>query len=97
MAIPGSRFAQRTEWETYANQTLFNVWNPDSARWGSVSRPWSGWSINDPGNNYYYSFMKATSLWTLATQNPTWITFLQQKKFTQMVPFFSQLTGGGSR
>ncbi|UUZ56286.1 hypothetical protein LP419_14310 [Massilia sp. H-1] len=73
------------------------MWNPDSARWGSVSRPWSGWSINDPGNNYYYSFMKATSLWTLATQNPTWITFLQQKKFTQMVPFFSQLTGGGSR
>jgi hypothetical protein len=88
---------QRTQWEAYANQVLYNVWNPDSARWGSVNRPWSGWSINDPGNNYYYSFMKATSLWALATQNASWITFLQQKKFTQMVPFFSQLTGGGSR
>jgi hypothetical protein len=89
--------AQRAAWETYANQTLYNVWNPDAARWGSVSRPWSGWSINDPGNNYYYSFMKATSLWALATQNASWITFLQQQKFTQLVPFFSQLTGGGSR
>jgi hypothetical protein len=89
--------AQRTAWEAYANQALYNVWNPDSARWGSVSRPWSGWSINDPGNNYYYSFMKATSLWALATQNASWITFLQQQKFTQLVPFFSQLTGGGSR
>lgn len=89
--------AQRTEWETYANQAVFNIWSPDDARWGSVSRPWSGWSINDPGNNYYYSFIKATSLWALATQNMNWITFLQQKKFSQMVPFFSQLTGGGSR
>lgn len=89
--------AQRAAWETYANQTLYNVWSPDSARWGSVSRPWSGWSINDPGNNYYYSFMKATSLWALATRNTSWITFLQQQKFTQLVPFFSQLTGGGSR
>lgn len=89
--------AQRTEWETYAGQALYNIWNPASARWGTVGRPWSGWSINDPGNNYYYSFMKATSLWALATHNSTWITFLQQQKFTQMVPFFSQLAGGGSR
>lgn len=89
--------AQRASWEAYANQTLFNVWNPNSARWGSVNRPWSGWSVNDPGNNYYYSFIKATSLWALATKNTTWITFLQQQKYTQLVPFFSLLTGGGSR
>lgn len=88
---------QRAVWEAYASQTLNNVWNPGSASWGGVSRPWSGWSINDPGNNYYYSFLKATKLWTLATQNPIWISFLQQNKFTQMVPFFSQLNGGGSR
>lgn len=88
---------QRGEWEAYADQVLYNVWNPATARWGAVSRPWSGWSINDPGNNYYYSFMKATSLWALATQNSAWITFLQQQKFTQMVPFFGQLAGGGSR
>lgn len=88
---------ERATWEAYASQTLHNLWNPASARWGSVNRPWSGWSINDPGNNYYYSFLKATSLWALATKNTTLISFLQQQKFTQMVPFFSKLTGGGSR
>lgn len=89
--------AQRAAWEGYAGQALSNVWNPSAASWGGVSRPWSGWSVNDPGNNYYYSFLKATQLWALATQSASSIGFLQQQKFTQLVPFFSQLQGGGSR
>lgn len=89
--------AQRSSWEAYANQTIYNVWNPNTAIWGGVSRPWTGWSINDPGNNYYYSFLKASQLWALATQNMDLIAFLQQQKYTQLVPFFSQLVGGGSR
>lgn len=88
---------QRVAWEAYANQTIYNVWHPNQASWGGVSRPWTGWSINDPGNNYYYSFLKATQLWSLATQNMDLIGFLQQQKYTQLVPFFSQLIGGGSR
>jgi hypothetical protein len=88
---------QRAEWEAYASQVLYNVWNPNNASWGGVARPWSGWSVNDPGNNYYYSFLKATKLWALATQHTGWISFLQQQKFTQLVPFFSLLNGGGSR
>jgi len=89
--------AQRTAWETYANQTIQNVWYPYTATWGGVAYPWSGWSMNDPGNNYYYSFLKATQLWAWASQNTGWIAFLQQRKYTQVVPFFSVLTGGGSR
>ena len=88
---------QRSAWSAYAEQTLFNLWNPDKATWGSVSRPWSGWSINDPGNNYYYSFLKATQMWALSSQSGTWISFLQTQKYPQMVPFFSILSGGGSR
>ena len=88
---------QRVAWSAYAEQTLFNLWNPNSAIWGSVSRPWSGWSIDDPGNNYYYSFLKATQLWALASQNSAWIDFLQRQKYTQLVPFFSLLVGGGTR
>jgi hypothetical protein len=88
---------QRAAWSAYAEQAIFNVWNPTNARWGSVSRPWSGWSVDDPGNNYFYSFLKATQLWALASQSSAWIGFLQTQKYTQLVPFFSVLTGGGSR
>lgn len=54
--------AQRAAWEAYAQQTLYNVWNHTKAQWGGVSRPWTGWSVSDPGNNYFYSFLKATQL-----------------------------------
>ena len=89
--------AQRAAWEAYADQAIYNIWNYNNARWGNNAFPWSGWSVNDPGNNYHFSFLKATQLWALATQNMTWITFLQQQKYSALVPYYSQLTGGGSR
>ena len=88
---------QRTAWAAYAEQAIYNVWHHDTAKWGGVSRPWSGWSVDDPGNNYFYSFLKATQLWALGSQNQDWISFLQAQKYTLLVPFFSKLTGGGSR
>ncbi len=89
--------AQRSAWSAYAEQAIYNVWNYRSARWGNTSRPWTGWSVTDPGNNYFYSFMKATQLWALASQNPTWINYLQSNVYALLVPFFSVLNGGGSR
>ena len=88
---------QRTAWSAYAEQAIYNVWNYNAAKWGGVSRPWSGWSVEDPGNNYFYSFLKATQLWALSSQNLNWISFLQTSKYTILVPFFSKLSGGGSR
>jgi hypothetical protein len=89
--------AQRQAWEAYANQAIQNVWNPNSAKWGSRSASWSGWSIDDPGDNYYYSFMKATLLWAIATQNTTWLDFIKTKKAPQISTYFSAMKGGGSR
>ena len=89
--------ARRSAWSAYAEQAIYNVWNHENARWGSTSRPWSGWSVDDPGNNYFYSFLKATQLWALASQNPTWINYLQSRLYPMLVPFFSVLNGGGSR
>jgi hypothetical protein len=88
---------QRNRWSAYVDQALYNLWHHNSAYWGNVSRPWTGWSVNDPGNNYYYSFLKATQLWALATQDNNLIQFLQTQKYTQLVPFFSRFVGGGSR
>lgn len=96
--------AQRTRWINYANNAVANVWNPTGATWGSATIPWSGWSVNNPSNNYYYSFLRATMLLGLATkgENPKadeWITkFHDDKVIGQLVPTFNtDLVGGGSR
>lgn len=88
---------QRTRWESYAEQTVWNIWNPQQATWGGRPYPWSGWSINDPGNNYHYSFLTATMYWALARNSATWLNFLQTQKLPPLVAYFQQLPGGGSR
>ena len=96
--------AQRSRWIAYANQAVWNVWHPDQARWGNTVYPWSGWSIDNPSNNYYYSFLQATMLLGLAShgensQAQTWIDqFRTVKLENQLFPTFDRdLTGGGSR
>jgi hypothetical protein len=62
-----------------------------------VTHTWSGWAICDPGNNYHFSFMRATMLWALASQNSTWFAFLQTQKFGPLLDYYAQFTGGGTR
>lgn len=95
---------QRGRWVRYANQAVWNVWNPKQASWGGKVFSWSGWSINNPSNNYYYSFLRATMLLGLATagENPQaqqWLdTFRVEKIEKQLIPVFERdLAGGGSR
>src|SRR5689334_17038374 len=76
---------QRTRWIAYANQAVWNVWNYTQARWGTTSAPWSGWSVNNPSNNYYYSFLRATMLLGLATrgensQADAWLVKFRDEK-----------------
>ena len=89
--------SQRQRWENYAQQAIFNVWNSNQANWGGVTHTWSGWATNDPGDNYHYSFLKATMLWALATKSSQWLNFLQTQKFGPLVDYFYALPGGGSR
>ncbi len=88
--------SQKTRWANIANQAIYNVWHPDQATWGGRSFPWSGWSINNPGNNYYYSFLKATMYWALATKDSTLLSFTRNQKLQPLVDYFSRLPGGGS-
>jgi len=69
---------KRTRWLAYANQAISNVWHHDTASWGGKAFPWSGWAVDDPSDNYYYSFLRATMLLGLAskgedTNADTWI------------------------
>ncbi len=94
---------QRTRWTAYANQTVFNIWNPEQASWGGRLATWTGWSINNPFNNYYYSFLTATMIaYTAFTpENPQSLTWRQifrvNKIRDQLVPSFIDFVGGGSR
>ncbi|MFO0670821.1 MAG: heparinase II/III family protein [Polyangiaceae bacterium] len=96
--------AARTRWIAYANQAVWNVWNPDQAKWGGRTVPWSGWSVDNPVNNYYFSFLRATMLLGLGTtgENPeaaTWVKrFRDDKIHAELIPIYERdLTGGGSR
>lgn len=89
--------AQREQWAAYADQAIFNVWNPNDAQWGGQPHPWSGWSIDNPGNNYYYSFLGATLYWGFAGNRSQWVDFLEQNKWPHLVDYFAALPGGGSR
>lgn len=88
---------QRSRFIAYGNQAIYNVWNPTTAKWGSKTVTWSGWSINNPGNNYYYSFVQATIDWALATQNQQWLDYLKNDRLPLLTNYFKNLPGGGSR
>lgn len=89
--------AQRARWAAYAQQAVWNVWNHEDASWGGHPHPWSGWSVDDPGNNYYYSFVEATMYWSLASGDTAWRSFLETQKLPPLTAFFAALPGGGSR
>lgn len=95
---------QRTRWLNYSSRAVANIWDPDNAQWGGVPHSWDGWSINNPVNNYYYSFLRATMLYGLAAKHDRadadiWLTMFRVTKVgNQLVPTFnSDLVGGGSR
>jgi hypothetical protein len=94
---------QRARWIAYANQAVNNVWHPNTAMWGGKIIPWTGWGTNDPSNNYYYAFLRATMLLGLATSGENgraaeWLTQFRAKLDGQLVPEFNRdLVGGGSR
>jgi hypothetical protein len=95
---------QSARWVAWGNQAVWNVWNHEQAVWGDTPAPWSGWSVDDPVNNYYFSFLRATLLLGLATyyehpEGPAWVDHFRTTKIEQqLVPVYEeQLVGGGSR
>jgi hypothetical protein len=100
-SLPADR---RGAWLSYADQAVYNVWNPDVAQWGNLKAMWSGWAIDDPSDNYFYSFLRATMLLGLAAHDEAprakgWLSQFRDTKLAgALVPTFTQqLAGGGSR
>lgn len=96
--------SQKSRWLAYADQTVYNIWHPTQATWGGHAQPWSGWATDDPSDNYYYDFLRATMLLGLAANgedqhaDDALATFHDDKIMSQLVPTFDEdLVGGGSR
>ena len=88
---------QRERWSAYAEQAVWNVWHHMRASWGGRPHPWTGWATDNPGNNYYYSFLEATMYWGLASGKREWLEFLRNEKLPPLEAYFAKLQGGGSR
>ena len=88
---------QTTRWANYAEQAVWNVWNYDNASWGGHPYPWSGWGVNDPANNYHYSFLRATMYWGLAGNVGNWTNLLQNQKWPEQETYTASIAGGGSQ
>lgn len=87
---------QKARWAGYARQTCYNVWHPATAAWGGEPATWTGWSIDDPGNNYHYSFISATMYWALASNDTALLNFLTNNKLPALEAYMDALVGGGS-
>ncbi|EFC40010.1 predicted protein [Naegleria gruberi] len=95
--------SQRNRWTNYANQAVSNIWNCSTATWGGKDAAWSCWSVDNPGNNYYYSFLRATMMVGLATYGENasadmWLRQFRNVKIgNQLIPYFNgELKTGGS-
>jgi len=88
--------ARRARWSAYARQVLHNLWNHEDAQWGGRTHPWSGWANDNPANNYYYSFLRASMTWALATEDEEWLADLRQRRLPPLVEHLRGLPGGGS-
>ncbi|MGH8025399.1 MAG: hypothetical protein ACREO0_01615, partial [Pseudoxanthomonas sp.] len=87
---------QRKRWSAYAEQAVWNVWHHGSAQWGGKPQPWTGWSTDNPGNNYYYSFLEATMYWALVSGSDIWMKDLRERRLPPLKAYFAKLPGGGS-
>jgi hypothetical protein len=101
---PGIDGDRREAWAAYARQAVWNVWHPADAAWGGEPRPWSGWATDNPSNNYYYSFLRATMLAGIAFHGELddaagWLAELRDVRLgRELLPTFTaDLVGGGSR
>lgn len=86
--------AQKAAWAGIANQTVFNIWNPQQARWGSRSAPWSGWAVNDPHNNYHLHFIRLSAAWALASGDAALLAAMGPR-WTDEVAAMASISGGG--
>ena len=86
---------QRTNWNSFANQVIFNIWHCEDAHWGPNPAPWSCWAIDNPHNNYYIHFLHLTTAFAIASQNEELLDLLATTLWPNMVDAMTSIDRGG--
>lgn len=84
---------QKSEWTAWGKRHL-------GATNGSIQESiwWTHrWSRDNPANNYYHSFILATSCYAMATNDEEWLNFLKNDRLPKMTAYYSTTIEGGSR
>lgn len=85
--------------KTYGPQILFNIWNPDNAKWGDRAAPWTGWGTKDPSSNYHHAFLLGTMYGGFAEIDDfiDWIEYTLTNLIQPLVDYYKvHGIGGGS-
>ncbi len=85
--------AQAGEWVSWGKRHLGE---PD----GSIRQSiwWTNrWSRNNPANNYFHSFILATSAYSMATGDKKWLDWLRTDRLPRMRNYYATTPEGGSR
>lgn len=96
--------AQKARWLAWGDLCCNNLWNYTNERWGGVLQSPNTWARNNPGDNYYHSFLEGTIYWALATDGEstgawtgqTWIEYFRETKWQgQVLPYQAAFVHGG--
>jgi len=55
------------------------------------------WSRNNPANNYYHSFIVATTVYAIATNDTEWLDWLKTDRLKLLFDYYNRTPDGGSR
>lgn len=84
---------QAAEWVAWGKRHLGE---PDGGVEDSIW--WSRrWARDNPANNYYHSFVMATSYYAMATGDERWLAFLRDDRLPLMHAYYATTPEGGSR
>lgn len=85
--------AQGQEWADWGKRHLGE---PDGSVTNSIW--WKDrWSRNNPANNYYHSFVLATTTYAMATMDKKWLDWLKADRLPKMTNYYATTPEGGSR
>jgi len=87
---------QADEWAAWGRSHLGAT---DGSEGDRGSKIWwkNRWSRNNPANNYYHSFIVATTVYAIATNDTEWLDWLKTDRLKLLFDYYNRTPDGGSR
>ncbi|MEM6483789.1 MAG: hypothetical protein AAF662_02220 [Pseudomonadota bacterium] len=88
------------KWTAWGRRHLGNMpgdGNRNIGMWWRDSDTEQRWSRDNPANNYWHAFFKATTSYVLATGDPVYMDFMRNDRIPLVKSYYERNPGGGSR